>query len=111
MSQCHCLSKKISKPLTVIELIVSFYMPWRELEFFYCCLFTLHTVGIDFNSLVDPELVLTPVNSEEPVCLSVNLINDGISEERETFLIAMSTLRERVELDSPTQVTISDNDS
>ena len=74
-------------------------------------LISFHVVGVDFNSLVEPELVFTPVNSQEPLCQSVTLINDGDSEERESFLIAMSTLREHVELDSPAQVFIMDDDS
>ena len=74
-------------------------------------LISFHVVGVDFNSLVEPELVFTPVNSQEPICRSVTLINDAVSEERESFLISMSSFRERVELDSPAQVTITDNDS
>ena len=74
-------------------------------------LISFHVVGVDFNSLVEHELVFTSVNFQEPLCQSVTLINDGASEERESVLIAMSTLREHVELDSPAQVFITDDDS
>ena len=59
---------------------------------------------------MDPAIVFTSTNSQELICQPVIVINDSVSEEREVFLIEMSTSRERVALSSAAQVTISDDD-
>ena len=59
---------------------------------------------------MDPAIVFTSTNSQELICRPVIVINDSVSEEREVFLIEMSTSRERVALSSAAQVTISDDD-
>ena len=59
---------------------------------------------------MESELVFTSTNSQEPICRSVAVINDSVSEETELFLIEMSTSRERVALSSAALVTILDDD-
>ena len=63
---------------------------------------------MDFTSLENAELTIT--SPEGLVCLSVNLLDDNIFEDRETFLLSMSTSRERVLVDDAVQITIIDND-
>ena len=69
-----------------------------------------YIVGADFNPLMDPAIVFTSANSQDPICRPVTVINDSVSEETEVFLIEMSTSREHVALSNATQVTISDDD-
>lgn len=60
---------------------------------------------------MEPELVFTSTSSLEPICQTVTLVNNNVSEGTEFFLIEMSTSIERVELDNAAQVTILDDDS
>ena len=59
---------------------------------------------------MEPSLALTSANSQDSLCQSVTLINDDVFEEREIFLVSMSTSTEHVEVDSPVQITIIDDD-
>ena len=59
---------------------------------------------------MEPELVFTSTSSQEPICRQVMLINDEVSEGTEFFIIEMSTSMERVDLDSPALVTVTDDD-
>lgn len=73
---------------------------------FLCC-----TVGSDTDALVDPQITfLSSDTVQGPICRTLVLMNDTIFENEELFLVSMSTLRERVEVDTPVQVTIMDND-
>lgn len=71
-----------------------------------------YAVGSDVNSIPESELilVLNTDNSQSPVCRSVIPIDDEIFENTEVFLVSMATSRDRVEVDSPAQVSILDND-
>lgn len=59
---------------------------------------------------MDPELVFTSTSSQDPICRPVTLVNDEVSEATEFFMIEMSTSVERVDLDDPALVTVSDDD-
>ena len=72
--------------------------------------FMSFAVGSDVDALTDPEITFPPSNTtQQLICRTVIIINDTIFESEEIFLVSLSTLRERVEVDSPTQITIMDN--
>ena len=66
-------------------------------------------VGSDISSLVDPQVIITP-NTQEPICRTIEVFNDTIYEAMEIFFVSMSTSNERVNVSSPVQVTIIDDD-
>ena len=79
-----------------------------KLSFFNHC--SSRAVGSDTDVLRDPEITFPPsVFPQEPICRTVTIINDTIFENDEIFLVSMSTLRDRVVVDAPAQVTIMDN--
>lgn len=81
---------------------------WTDI---YSVFLTLsYAVGSDVNSITESEVILAPDDSQSPICRSVTPINDEIFENTEVFLVSMTTSRDRVEVDSPVQVSILDND-
>lgn len=76
----------------------------------HCHLILPYIAGSDFDAITEPEVVFTSTNSQQPICRTVTLINDQVSEGTEFFMIEMSTSMERVDLDDPAQVTVSDDD-
>ena len=69
------------------------------------------SVGSDTDPLQEPQITFPPsVTPLEPICRTVSVVDDTVFENLEIFLVSMSTLRERVMVDSPAQVTITDDD-
>ena len=96
--------KLLQITICLVKVLHAYYIVLFKILFkYYFC-----AVGMDFTSLGNAEL--TVASPQVPVCLSVNLLNDNIFEDRETFLLSMSTSRERVLVDDALQITIIDND-
>ena len=68
-------------------------------------------MGSDFGQFPVPDIIFTPENSQQTLCLPIPLINDNLTESSEVFFVSMRTTQEYVVLGPPAQVIIYDTDS
>ena len=68
-------------------------------------------IDLDFDSLQVSVLVFTPETQTQQQCISISIIDDLILEDTEMFNVLLnSSVNERVNLGSPSTVSILDND-
>ena len=66
---------------------------------------------MDYEPLQGSVLVFFPETQTQQQCISISIIDDSTLEDTETFNILLNTtLNERVNLGSPSLVSILDND-
>ena len=77
----------------------------------YCNITHCYNLDMDFDPLKAVMRVFSPATQTEPQCEGISITDDNIFEDTETFTISLATAAgERVELDTPSMVSILDND-
>ena len=70
-----------------------------------------YDLGMDFDRLQAVMLVFSPATQMEPQCADIPINDDNTLEDTETFTVSLATAAgERVNLDTPSTVSIQDND-